>query len=328
MGSAIRACSVAMVLGLVGAEAQAQRPPKYVRTPYAEVYRDPFGGKHIRTPFVEIHKPGYRMPPSYVGPPIYYAVPEEAMPDDAMIRSQPQPSRAASAGMPTPATDFSRLDWQGLRQMIHDANDELKADLRRAPSRFSMVSLKTDDLARLVPLRAVGPPTELAREDLQEMVRGLDALSNDPDRRSVTSLPSFRKLRSALREYTLPPDVRASQQLYSAAAELNQSLQQFPTVKTWQRYFALTPGSAMAPDQRAGEEVPSTADFATLLSRFDSVSQDPQYPMIAELPAFQRTHNLLRVYVSEYLADVSSTTEELPAPRANEARREAVPLDL
>jgi hypothetical protein len=200
MGFSIRGFSVAMMLVLLsGMEAQAQRPPKYVRTPYVEVYRDPFGGKHIRTPFAEIHKPG-RVPPGFVGPPIY-AFPE-------------------------------------------------------------------------------GP-----------------------------------------REYAMPPDVRARWKLYSAAAELSRSLEQFATATTWQRYFALTPGGTLAPDQRVGESAKPTPDFATLLGRFESVEQNPQFSMIAALPAFGRTHELLLAYVSEYMANPNPSAEELPTPLPDEVRR-------
>lgn len=318
----LRGFSAAILLTLLlGVEAQAQRPPKYVRTPFVEVYRDPFGGKHIRTPFVEIHKPGYLTPRGFAGPPVY-ALPEGAIPEGAVMHDGPQPSRAVTAGRPTPATDFGKMDWQTLSQTVRQANERLSADLARSPSgAFWKTSLKTDEIARLVASDAVGPPTEPVRMQLQEIAGTLDALSADPDANAVVRLASFRNLRAALREYTLPEDIRARGQLYSAAAELNRSLDQFATAKTWLRYFALTSGGALAPNQRAGESAQPTPDYVTLLDRFDSVEKDPQFSMIAALPAFERTHDLLRVYVAENSASANALSEELPTPLPDEVRR-------
>lgn len=317
----IRGCFLVLILALLWAtQAQAQRPPKYVRTPYVEVYRDPFGGKHIRTPFTEVHKPG-RIPPGFYGPPAY-ALPEGAVPGDVPMYGDPQSSRPVNAGTPTPATNFGQMDWRTLSRTIHGANQRLNADLARSPSGdFWKKSLKTDEIAQLVPPDAVGPPEEEVREHLQEIAQTMNALSGDPDGSSIVRLASFRNLRGALLEYTLPPDVRTRGQLYSTAAELSRSLDQFATAATWRSYFALTDGGTLAPDPRSGESTQPTPDFATLLGRFDSVNQDPRYTMIAALPAFERTHNLLRAFVADHLAGDSVSPEELPVPLPDEVRR-------
>ncbi len=319
MGLSMRVFAAAtMLTWLSDVQAQPLRPPKYVRTPYVEVYRDPYGGKHIRTPYVEIHKPGYRVPPGFAGPPVY-AFPDGRIPEEGMMRKEPS---SLSAGRPTPANDFGQMDWQTLCQTIREANQRLNADLSRSPSAaFWTTSLKMSDIARLVPSNAVGPPAEAVRQQLQEIAHTLDALSGDPQGSSVVRLGSFRNLRGALREYTQPADQRAHRQLYSAAGELSRSLEQFATATTWQRYFALTPGSALAPDQRAGQPAKPTPEFATLLGRFDSVVQDPQFSMIAALPAFERMRDLLRAYVAEQPATTNPKAEELPAPLPDEVRR-------
>lgn len=212
-----RAFWTVLLLSMLPANlAMAQRPPKYVRTPYAEVYRDPWGGKHVRTPFVEIHKPG-RVPYGYAGPPVAYPVPEGAYYQGTPMRGEVQQSQ-----------------------------------------------------------------------------------------RPVSNLP---------------PDVQARNQIYASAAELNRSLGQFATASTWRRYFALNEGETLAPVKRNGDPAQTASEFLALLGRFESVNQDEKYPMIAALPAFQRTYELLQLYLAEHGADAKSATEEIPPPLPDEVRR-------
>jgi hypothetical protein len=335
MDVSIRRFAVAtFLLFLQGGVAQAQRPlvvPKYVRTPFVEVYRDPFGGKHIRTPYAEIHKPGNRVPRGYFGPPVV-VVPDGGPYEHGAMRVEPQPSGAMRAGKPTMAADFSQMDWNMLLATIHDANARLSSDLTRVSSgEFWRTSLKLDEIARLVPSpgagsnRTVGaaglagPPMESARRELQEIAKTLDSLSAEPQGNGVVSLASFRTLRGALAEYVLPADMRTQRQLFAASAELAGSLEQFSTANTWLKYFALMPGGVLSPYQRSERKMQGSPDLITLLERFESVSQDARYSMIAALPAFQRTHGLLLEYISEHPQrenpkSVDPTSEELPAP--------------
>ena len=217
MDVVLRSFTAAALLALVFANtAEAQRPwvtPKYVRTPFVEVYRDPFGGKHIRTPFVEIHKPGNRVPRGYLGPPVGI-VPYGAIYNEGPVR-------------------------YAYRQPVS-------------------------------------------------------------------------------------PEIHARHQLYAASAELAQSLQRFTTGNTWLRYFALTEGGALSSVGQQEASMRSTSELITLVERFESVSQDPRYPMIAGLPAFGRTHELLRTYLAEFAENANAKPtggkqgEELPAPLPDE----------
>jgi hypothetical protein len=198
--------------------AQAQRPPKYVRTPNVEVYIDPWGGKHIRTPFKEIHKPG-RFPARYLGPPVY-AVPA-------------QPAFEQPASQPV--------------------------------------------LNEAVPHAAV--PTD-----------GAD----------------------------LPPDAQARAELYGRAATLKGSLQSLSSGTSWQKYFGLTPGGVLDPDQRVVAAANPAPELAIMLGRFESVSEDPAYATIAALPGFYGTRNLLHEYLAKYSAEADAHSEELPTPQPSQ----------
>ncbi len=108
-----------------------------------------------------------------------------------------------------------------------------------------------------------------------------------------------------------------SQELSQALVEISRSLHarlsRFNTGATWQRYLHL-------PDEVVNATIPPEERIdrlALLLDRFHKIAADPQYPMIARLPAFHAMVTALNEAVARSLdsAEPSNTSaEDLPLP--------------
>ena len=84
-------------------------------------------------------------------------------------------------------------------------------------------------------------------------------------------------------------DQHPLQQLAKSSRELDRSLDRFSNGDSWKTYLALP--SEVFDSARAN--APSIDALHRALARFDAVNRNPDYQMIAELPAFQVTHEQL-----------------------------------
>jgi hypothetical protein len=111
-------------------------------------------------------------------------------------------------------------------------------------------------------------------------------------------------------------DETLRQTLRLNAARLDQSLGRFDTGATWQRYLRLPEDSL---NESLIEPDKQNATLSKTRSRFRFVAANPDYTMIARLPAFRATQNALDEMVSrlENSAAPRSSGEELPLPPQN-----------
>ncbi len=116
-------------------------------------------------------------------------------------------------------------------------------------------------------------------------------------------------------------DAPMGQQLFAAGRELNRALAHFDTGNLWQNYLGLSIGGPLSQvpvDHRPGiylYPVASQLDLGTVLDRFTTISQDNRFRIIASLPAFQKSHELLSAYLAERSNSPPSKAEELPPPK-------------
>jgi hypothetical protein len=114
-------------------------------------------------------------------------------------------------------------------------------------------------------------------------------------------------------------DEQLNQALLAISDSLQNRLSRFNTGNTWQRYLRLPEDATAAstpPDARM-------AAIATLLDRFQKISADPQYAMIARLPAFQAMDAALNEALSRPRSEPSATpAEDLPLPPPSRPARE------
>jgi hypothetical protein len=108
-------------------------------------------------------------------------------------------------------------------------------------------------------------------------------------------------------------DEQLDQALRSIAQSLHDRLNRFNTGDTWQRFLRL-------PDEIVNPATPHderTAALTAHLDRFRKIAADPQYSMIAQLPAFVAMEAALSEALSRPETNRSRpgvTTEDLPLP--------------
>jgi hypothetical protein len=101
--------------------------------------------------------------------------------------------------------------------------------------------------------------------------------------------------------------------LQGISQSLHDRLNRFDTGQTWQRYLRL-PEAAVDASLPVAERA---AALTTLLDRFHKIAADPQYSMIARLPAFVAMEAALNEAVARTqmpLTPPQSTQEDLPLP--------------
>ncbi|HTQ39043.1 MAG TPA: hypothetical protein VMJ32_08440 [Pirellulales bacterium] len=99
------------------------------------------------------------------------------------------------------------------------------------------------------------------------------------------------------------------QQLMQAATRLNQSLEQFQTAESWQRYLAVAPDEALSPEQLASADSQTVDRLVTVLHHFDAANRDEKNRVITRLPDFQQMHTLLANYVAQQSNSQPATAE-------------------
>ncbi len=94
------------------------------------------------------------------------------------------------------------------------------------------------------------------------------------------------------------------QQLAAASLKLHTILD-----ANWRTYLD------MPPEIYAGDRPSNVQSLQQTLGRFDAVSRDPQYALLAQRPEFRATHQWLTQYVAASTATARNTpTLAIPAP--------------
>jgi len=221
------------------------------------------------------------------------------------------------------------MDWRTLRRLLRDVAEDLDRKLSRMPTgEYWKEQFRTREIASLVASQVDGPPTEEERQILLDIFQFYIDAESKAELRAITRLRSFRNLRTVLREFVTPEETRLRLRLQATSLELQRQLVKYPNGDRWWNHLALpdvvyiheeaTESQTSAAPNRT--IVPTASDFADLqaaLDRYDSVSQDARYRIIADLPAFHSTQVLLSEYiraVQPQLPEPPSAAEELPTP--------------
>jgi hypothetical protein len=162
-------------------------------------------------------------------------------------------------------------------------------------------------------------PTAEERQAIVRIVRIFDRAVTTADLNDITRMASARTLHAALRELATAPDQRLVRQLSLSARSLNRSLSNLNTGVTWQRYLALPDAVIAAADRPPGDALQADREeLGKILERYESVRARPEYQVIASLPEFQATHQLLAEFVNPPREaphqQPTEVAEELPPP--------------
>ena len=228
-------------------------------------------------------------------------------------------------GQPTPAVrDLSDMDWQMLRQTVRNRVARFESDLHSIPNRDVWISrFGLPEISAIAKMDEQDPLSESERQSIGRLLANYDAATQDPGLRAITRLASFRQLRAALDELWKPAGQRMHEQLARSGEQLHDALSRLSTGRGWQEYLEMPTTVALRDDATAADR----ARFAelylekltSLLGRFDSVSKNKDYRVIAQLPEFQTTYERLASCVAWVTngptGNTSVAPEELPPPR-------------
>ena len=276
--------------------------PGYVRAPFVRVYRTP-GGINVQAPFVNIYR----------GRPIYE-------PQPAQTYSYPSSSGGVIRQVAPSTQSLSTMDWQSLRGAVRLAASQLVQDLNRQPNATAWKShLQVTAIHELV-TTSDQPPEEATVEPLGRILAKYSSLRANPGFDTITSLASFRRLHAALDEYLTPPWTRQLRRLADSSRQLDQELNRLRNSADWQQYLALPPsvvsasGSDLPPAERPpAQEIVTFDELQKVRERFDAVNRNVKYQVIASLPAFRSTQEILALMLTEP-EPPQVDAEELPPP--------------
>ena len=203
---------------------------------------------------------------------------------------------AQSAGDETPRENQSIL----IERPAQDAAEENSNEpVEKSGDRNADVAEKAEENAARNQDRSVEveEPTsgDIARPILPRVIEELPAPAFDNEAANANPNSSDAGNGRATVE---PPTTRINQAdslraLAAAARRLDEQLEQLPTGEGWKRHLAL-PTDVFDADSAAAV---TDEALSVVYVRFEKVSRNPEYRVIAELPAFQETQYLLATHL-------------------------------
>ncbi len=153
------------------------------------------------------------------------------------------------------------------------------------------------------------PPAAPTLARLREILGSFDAVAVEPKYQVISRLWSFRTLRVTLHEYSLPPIERQQHMLVARLQALKRDLNALTDVGPgWKEYLQLLPLESIL-DSRGELSSSQREQLEEIVNRFDQVSREPKYVVVARLPAFEPTHRSLQRYESVIQANESPIGE-------------------
>lgn len=250
------------------------------------------GPSYVQAPFVRVHK--YPDGSSYVRAPF------------VSVNSPGRRSYRHSHRIPSHA--FHQMSWDSLCWTICEATETLEAQLRTFPTGAHWCNhLVTEELRDLLDRGSRGPLIHEERRRAGEILQVYNAVRDTPELAAVVNLSGFKTVHLALHELLLTPEQRLRRELGYSAEVLDESLSRLKDGPRWRDFLALGL-------ENRGDQAPTYEHVARVLRRYESLHQDD---VIAQLPAFRETRDLLAQYLhqlEEPPAAVSPTIEQLPPP--------------
>jgi hypothetical protein len=195
------------------------------------------------------------------------------------------------------AGQVARLTDEQLRMMIAVALDNYNKDLDGFTTgagwkiHFKLAELKTH-----VTGSQIGSPDASTRTLIADISQKFEAAEKDPSYEVITQPWSFQTLLVALKEYSLPAVKRQGHVLNAKAQTLKRSLDNISTGAGWKAYLEINELDKLL-GETSGDNAELTKKLEKILERFDDVSQNQQYKVVAELQGFDVTRTALQQYI-------------------------------
>ena len=286
-----------------------------VRAPFVRVDVGPGGRTSVRAPFTAVDASGRR--------------------DVAYRRrldTRVSGRESAERGRQPTLADPALADWAALWRMLHSETIRLEEQLgQNAVAGGWKEYLQTAWLRELSANRDNRPPDPQTAGQLRDTLLHYQRTIATRSYRPISSLPSFRMVHAGLKELVSPPLQRERRQLGESARNLEGELRRLDSGRRWVRHLQLpeqifvsrsgTEHSVPPPPDTDPDRERELGELIESLARFDAVSHDPKYRMIAGMPAFQTTHQRLVSYARHLSATLSDDPlrppqiEVLPVPQ-------------
>ncbi len=281
-----------------------------VRAPFVRVYVAPDGRTSVRAPFTDVNAPGRR----YVAHPPHSEI---LIPDGASVAHGQQPTLA----------DPALADWAALWRMLDSGTIRLDEQLGQSAKASSWKGyLQTSRLRETGAEQGARAPDLQTVNQLREILAQYEQTIATQHYQSVSSLSGFRMVYIVLKELISPPLQRDRRRLEKSATNLERELLRLDDGRRWARHLQL-PEEVFVGRSDSQQQVPSPPGtgpsrepelgrLVDVLKRFDAISHDPKYGVIARMPAFPTTHKRLGNYVRLLSA---SQSDDPPLPPQVEA---------
>ncbi len=195
--------------------------------------------------------------------------------------------------------ELQRMKWTHLRRILSFATLQMEEGLSRVDTGSKWFSyLQLERLHSISANHVNLPPTREEAAELQDILKKFDKIAGDEQYSAITGLWGFEAIERTLTEFLVNPATRYRLQLVLNSKDLDQSLERFNTGPTWLHYLTLPTDLYTIPEDVSAENSPPEPEaLRAALAKYDDVAKNPAYRMIAELPAFQETHDSLARYL-------------------------------
>lgn len=205
--------------------------------------------------------------------------------------------------------ELTRMNWTHLRRVLAFGASQLDNELERVATGAKWISyLQVARLEAISMNQKDLPPTHEETVELEALLKKFDQTADDKQYDAISGLWGFEAVRRTISAFVENPAARYRKQLVMNSKDLDRELERFATGATWQQYFALPTDVFVDPDDAATQKSPPDPEALRIaLAKFDDVSKNPAYRMIASLPAFSATHASLARYLGRDPADTSNS---------------------
>jgi hypothetical protein len=235
------------------------------------------------------------------------------VPSESADYAESAPPASQDPPLPT-AAQVARMTDQQLAELLRVASEGYAKELGDYKNGETWKDYFT--LAEIAAMtKTAEPPAAGARDTAVEALKRLDSSSADTQYDAVTKSWGFKALRVGLREYTLPPKERSAHRLVAAVQQLRHSLDSITTGAGWKKHLEID-ALAKSAENSGTDDVVSIKQLKAVLAKFDAVSRNPEFQVVAELDGFAATQADLKGYVSTLQASQPVQAPPPPPPPA------------
>lgn len=235
------------------------------------------------------------------------------VPPESADYAETAPPASQDPPLPT-AAQIARMSDEQLAELLRIASEGYAKELGDYKNGETWKDyFKLAGIAAMT--KSAEPPSADDRATAAEVLKRLDSSSANTEYDAVTKSWGFKALRVGLREYTLALKDRSAHRLVAAVQQLRHSLDGVTTGAGWKKHLEIDALGKSA-ENNGADEAASVKQLKPVLAKFDAVSRNPEFQVIAELDGFAATKAGLKTYLNALQADQPVQAPPPPPPPA------------